>query len=59
MIHPGGNKTYQDMKRAYYWEGMKRDIGKFISKCMNCQLVKAEHKKLSELLQPLEVPTWK
>ena len=41
-IHPGGNKMYQDMKRVYYWEGMKRDIGKFISKCMNCQLVKDE-----------------
>ena len=31
-IHPGGNKMYQDMKGIYYWEGMKRDIGKFISK---------------------------
>ena len=38
---------------------MKKDIGKFISKCMNCQLVKAEQKKPSGLLQPLEVPTWK
>ena len=26
---------------------------------MNCQLVKAEQKKPSGLLQPLEVPTWK
>ena len=58
-IHPGGNKMYRDMKRTYYREGMKRDIGKFISKCMNCQLVKAEQKKPSGLLQPLEVPTWK
>ena len=58
-IHCGGNKMYQDMKRVYYWEGMKRDIGKFISKCMNCQLVKAEQKKPSGLLQPLDVPTWK
>ena len=58
-IHPGGNKMYQDMKRIFYWEGMKRDIGEFISKCMNCQLVKAEQKKPSGLLQPLEIPTWK
>ena len=26
---------------------------------MNCQLVKAEQKRPSGLLQPLEVPTWK
>ena len=38
---------------------MKRDVGKFISKCMNCQLVKAEQKKPSGLLQPLEIPEWK
>ena len=48
-IHPGGNKMYRDMKQTYYWEGMKRDVGKFISKCMNCQLVKAEQKKPSGL----------
>ena len=35
-IHPSGNKMYRDMKQTYYWEEMKRDIGKFISKCMNC-----------------------
>ena len=51
-IHPGGNKMYRDMKRTYYWEGMKKDVGNFISKCMNCQLVKAEQKKPSGLLQP-------
>ena len=46
---------YRDMKRTYYWEGMKKDVGNFISKCMNCQLVKAEQKKPSGLLKPLEV----
>ena len=58
-IHPGGNKMYRDMKRTYYWKGMKKDVGNFISKCMNCQLVKAEQNKPSGLLRPLEVPTWK
>ena len=38
---------------------MKRDVGKFISKCMNCQLFKAKQKKPSGLLQPLEIPEWK
>ena len=38
---------------------MKRDVGKFISKCMNFQLVKFEKKKPSGLSQPLEIPEWK
>jgi len=48
-IYPTGNKMYRYMKQTYYWEGMKRDIEEFISKCMNCQLVKAEQKKPSGL----------
>lgn len=38
---------------------MKRDVGEFISKFINCQLVKAEKKKPNGLLYPLEVPQWK
>ncbi|MDQ4222763.1 integrase zinc binding domain-containing protein, partial [Pseudomonas aeruginosa] len=58
-IHPGGNKMYRDLRQTFYWEGMKRDVGEFISKCINCQLVKAKQKKPSGLLHPLEVPQWK
>ena len=25
-IHPGGNKMYQDLKKHYWWNGMKREI---------------------------------
>ena len=49
-IHPGGTKMYQDMKRSFYWEGMKRDVGLWVRQCANCQQAKAEHKKLSGLL---------
>ena len=24
-IHPGGTKMYRDMRRTFWWEGMKRD----------------------------------
>ncbi|MDQ4222837.1 integrase zinc binding domain-containing protein, partial [Pseudomonas aeruginosa] len=58
-IHPGGNKMYRDLKRAFYWEGMKRAVDEFVSKCMNCKLIKTEQKKRSGLLHPLEVPQWK
>ena len=26
-IYPKGTKIDQDMKRSFYWEGMKRDVG--------------------------------
>ena len=38
-MHPGSNKMYQDMKRYYWWQGMKKDISKYVSKCLTCQQV--------------------
>ena len=38
---------------------MKRGIAKFVSKCLTCQIVKSEHKRPRDLLQPLEIPVWK
>ncbi|WMV37895.1 hypothetical protein MTR67_031280 [Solanum verrucosum] len=36
-MHPGGTKMYQTIKEHYWWNGMKRDIADFISKCLVCQ----------------------
>ncbi|GJS94308.1 hypothetical protein Tco_0801276 [Tanacetum coccineum] len=38
---------------------MKADIATYVSKCLNCANVKAEHQKLSGLLQQPEIPVWK
>ena len=38
---------------------MKRDISEFVSKCLVCQQVKAEHQVPSGLLQPIMIPEWK
>ena len=38
---------------------MKRHVGDFVRRCLTCQQVKAEHQKLTGLLQPLEVAEWK
>ncbi|EOX99963.1 Uncharacterized protein TCM_009073 [Theobroma cacao] len=43
----------------HYLYGLKRDVAKFVSKCLVCQQVKAEHQKPARLLQPLPVPEWK
>ncbi|KAK5785212.1 hypothetical protein PVK06_039771 [Gossypium arboreum] len=42
-VHPGSTKMYNDLKKMYWWSGMKRDISEFVSKCLVCQQVKAEH----------------
>ena len=42
-VHPGGTKMYQDLRRQYYWSGMKRHVGDFVRRCLTCQQVKAEH----------------
>nr|GEW38225.1 putative reverse transcriptase domain-containing protein [Tanacetum cinerariifolium] len=58
-IHPGSDKIYQDLKKFYWWPNMKADITTFVSKCLTCAKVKAEHQKPSGLLQQPEIPEWK
>ncbi|KAA3466360.1 Gag protease polyprotein [Gossypium australe] len=48
-----------DLKKMYWWLGMKRDIFEFVSKCLICQQVKVEHQVPLGLLQPMMVPGWK
>ena len=55
-VHLGTTKMYQDLKKGYWWPGMKKDIVKFVKKCLTCQLVKAEHQRPVGTLQPLEIP---
>ncbi|GKE14771.1 putative nucleotidyltransferase, ribonuclease H, partial [Tanacetum coccineum] len=50
-IHPGSDKMYQDLKKFYWWPNMKADIATYVSKCLTCAKVKAEHQKSSGLLQ--------
>ncbi|KAJ9552808.1 LOW QUALITY PROTEIN: hypothetical protein OSB04_016853 [Centaurea solstitialis] len=58
-IHPGSDKMYKGLKEHYWWPGMKRDIATYVSKCLTCAKVKAEHQKPSGLLQQPEIPEWK
>ncbi|GJX24682.1 putative reverse transcriptase domain-containing protein, partial [Tanacetum coccineum] len=58
-IHPGFNKMYQDMKKLYWWPNMKADIATYVSKCLTCAKVKAEHQRPSGLLVQPKIPEWK
>ncbi|GKA93992.1 putative reverse transcriptase domain-containing protein [Tanacetum coccineum] len=50
---------YQDLKLLYWWPNMKADIATYVSKCLTCAKVKAEHQKPSGLLQQPKIPVWK
>ncbi|GJU76534.1 reverse transcriptase domain-containing protein [Tanacetum coccineum] len=58
-VHPGADKMYYDLRDRYWWPGMKRDIATYVSKCLTCSKVKAEHQRPSGLLQQPEIPEWK
>ncbi|GKC28498.1 putative reverse transcriptase domain-containing protein, partial [Tanacetum coccineum] len=58
-VHPSSDKIYQDMKKLYWWPNMKADIATYVSKCLTCLKVKAEHQKPSSLLVQPEIPQWK
>jgi len=58
-IHLGATKMYQDLKKLFWWPGMKKDIAEFVYAYLICHKSKIEHQKLSGLMQPLFVPEWK
>jgi hypothetical protein len=57
--HPGYQKTMAAVKSHYFWPGLKKEITEYITRCMECQKVKAEHRHPAGLLQPLPIPEWK
>nr|GEY65542.1 reverse transcriptase domain-containing protein [Tanacetum cinerariifolium] len=58
-IHPGSDKIYQDLKQSYWCPNMKANIATYVSKCLTCAKVKAEHQMPSGLLQQPKIPVWK
>ncbi|GJQ96177.1 putative reverse transcriptase domain-containing protein [Tanacetum coccineum] len=58
-VHLGADKMYYDLRDRYWWHGMKKDIDEYVSKCLTCLKVKAEHQRPSGLLQQPEIPVWK
>ncbi|GJQ91268.1 putative reverse transcriptase domain-containing protein [Tanacetum coccineum] len=58
-VHLGSDKMYQDIKKLYWWPNMKADITSYVSKCLTCLKVKAEHQNPSGLLVQPKIPQWK
>ena len=58
-MHPGSTKMYRTLKEHYWWNGMKKEIASFVSRCLTCQQVKAEHQRPAGKIQLLPIPVWK
>ncbi|GKE60922.1 putative reverse transcriptase domain-containing protein, partial [Tanacetum coccineum] len=59
FVHPGADKMYHDLRDMYWWPGIKSVIATYVSKCLTCLKVKAEHQRPLGLLQQPEMPKWK
>ena len=54
-LYPGMTKMYQDLKKTFWWQGMKKDVAQFLSACLTCQKAKVEHQRPGGTLQPLDI----
>jgi hypothetical protein len=54
--HSGFTKTYEWVKRSFFWDGMKQDVHTFVVECEVCQCNKGETFKALGTLQPLLIP---
>jgi hypothetical protein len=55
--HSGFTKTYDRVKRSFFWDGMKQDICNFVVECDVCQHNKGEIVKSPGTLQSIPIPT--
>ena len=36
-VHPGVTKMYHIIRDLYWWDGLKKDVADYVSKCLTCQ----------------------
>ncbi|GJY61577.1 putative reverse transcriptase domain-containing protein [Tanacetum coccineum] len=52
-------QNVHDLKMLYWWPNIKADIATYVSKCLTCAKVKAEHQRPSGLLVQPDIPEWR
>lgn len=51
--HAGINRMYQNIKRYYFWSGIRKDVEHFVKHCDDCQRFKYKKKNI----EPLTITT--
>eukprot|EP00054_Salpingoeca_dolichothecata_P030771 m.253449 g.253449 ORF g.253449 m.253449 type:complete len:1325 (-) comp26718_c0_seq14:104-4078(-) len=54
--HPGVHATYLRLRQNYYWQGMFKDVYKYVTTCDTCQRIKTPKQRKHGAYRPLEVP---
>ena len=54
--HRGIERTYELIKRDFWWPGLHRDVSDYVRTCPDCVRNKPTNKKPAGLLQPLPIP---
>ena len=54
--HVGRDRTLQLLTESYFWPSMRRDVARFVERCVVCQRSKG-HASNSGLYMPLPIPT--
>ena len=59
--HSGRAKTLEKIKENYIWEGMRKDVDRYVDNCETCQRTKPRRDRAFGLLNPLPIPrgVWK
>ncbi|KAI4320581.1 hypothetical protein MLD38_034046 [Melastoma candidum] len=56
-IHPGVTKMYQNLRKQYWWSGMKRDVAQYVT-TEPVEIVDRMEKQLRHRVVPMVLARW-
>lgn len=51
--HAGINRMFHNLKRYYYWKGLRKDVEEYVKKCDDCQ----RYKYSKKIIEPMTITT--
>ena len=57
----GIQRTYEAVRKDFYWPSMRKDVEEFVKSCIICQKIKSSKQKVFGKLMPLPISSgpWK
>jgi hypothetical protein len=58
--HFGIQRTYEAIRKDFYWPSMRKDVEEFVNSCIICQKIKSSRQKVfGKLMPPVPSGPWK